>query len=126
MDITQGILQQLLSWFNVPYTNYPNAALSTTGQVISTTACSVFQWNLINTNSVPVYVKLYDKATAATSGDTPIAVLEVPATYTVFNGNTAAPNYQFKNGLSVRCCTGLPDNDTNAPVTALYISILYK
>lgn len=63
------------------------------------------------------YLKLYDKATAPTSADTPVHTFLIP-------GNTAGAGFTksipvgmlFANGIGFRVTTGLADNDTGPAV----------
>lgn len=70
-------------------------------------------------DATPVYIKFYDKATAATEADTPKYTLVVPAPATAANGNREDalfpdPGLPFELGLAVRMVTGFADNDTGA------------
>lgn len=59
------------------------------------------------------WVKLYDKATAATQSDTPVQRIFVNAQSTVpifFGGN----GLKLTNGLSIRCVTEAADSGTTA------------
>jgi hypothetical protein len=103
-----------------------------TGLVIKASAGIVARMYLSNydtTNNAFMYVRLYDKATAATSADTPLCCFDIP-----HRGNTASArimldldNLAFTNGLSIRATTGSnADNDVVVTGLASDISIFYK
>ena len=75
------------------------------------------------------YLKIYDKATAPTSADTPILTLLIPgnSTGSGFIVPGVLPGMAITNGIGFRLTTGLADNDTGA-VTAndCVINLLYK
>lgn len=86
-----------------------------TGRVIVGQPCFLQGWYVFNAHASALrYLKFYDKATAPTSGDTPVLTLPLPAA----NGaNMLVPKLGFLNGLSLRATTGIADNDTGAPGT---------
>jgi hypothetical protein len=106
---------------------YRNTALTNTGVLVATGDRELRGWNMINNTANAVYVKVYNKASAATSSDIPDRVLLVPA-----NGgyntqdNTGFSQGNFPLGISIRCCTGLADNDNNGPSAGIYVEILYS
>ena len=68
-----------------------------------------------NNGAATAFVKLYNKATAATSSDTPILVLIVPAGG---GANAPIPNNDgiaFPLGLSIRATTEATDAGTTSP-----------
>lgn len=88
--------------------NSDNATLVKAGGVIvaTVTACNV--------NAAVRYLKLYDKATAPASTDTPVMRILIPVNNCVtvpFAGNNHA---QFILGLGYRVVTGIADNDNTA------------
>lgn len=107
-------------------------ALSTTGVVIKATGGNVYGWNLINPNTTSVVVKFYDKTTAATSSDTPIETIVVPAivspnvSNSVFLQNEGNAQFNCATGISIRCCTGLADNDNTAPTTPIISTVSFR
>ena len=91
---------------------YRNLDLGTTGQVVKASAGQVHSYVLLNLGAATRCFKLYDKATAPTQADTPKVTLCLATTQ---GANTGGLNWQFDNGISMRCTTGLADNDTGAP-----------
>lgn len=115
------------------FAHYRNTALTSTAIAIKAGSTNLYGFNLVNVNTVPVYVKFYNGTTGTvTVGTTaPVAIIEVPAG----NGTTPgcsvlAPgtiSYLFVNsGLVIASVTGLADNSTAAPSTAIYCEALYK
>ena len=104
------------------------AAASTNqdSQNIKGSAGTLYMLVVINVNAAVRYLKIYDKATAPTSADTPLLTIGVP-------GNTAgagvavpvpAVGIAFSNGWGFRMTTGQADNDTGA-VTAGDLALSY-
>lgn len=85
-------------------------AFNNTGNATLAAAATVFNVSIANTGSAAGYFKLYDKATAATSSDTPIAVYYMPATS---NRDITFPKgLKLANGMSWRAVTTLAYNGT--------------
>src|SRR5947209_18980041 len=80
-----------------------------TGVNIKASPGQVGGWYLANNASAVRYVKLYDKATAPTSGDTPKATLVLPANSAA--NVVAVAGLDFTAGIGLRVTTGLADND---------------
>ncbi len=82
---------------------------------VKASAGKIYGVSFTNISATPVYLRLYDKATAPASTDTPIWRGVVP-------GNTAGSGLVkfFENGLAVttgigfRCTAGIADNDATA------------
>ena len=100
--------------------------------LISASARKLWGVDVFSIDATPVYVKLYDKATAASEADTPIHRTGVPAnaTSTLGAGNNKGPwpvYIPLTNGLSVRAVTGLADNSDAALTTAEnYINVYWS
>ena len=65
-----------------------------------------------NARTSPVYLKLYDKATAPTAGDTPRATFYLPAS-TSFALDFVY-GIEMETGLGYRLTAGAADNDSGA------------
>jgi hypothetical protein len=113
-------------------TSYRNTALSSTPVDIATArtgGLNISGFNIINQNSVDVYIKLYDSlATNVTVGTTtPIETLMVPA-----NGSIAEFHSEdsvvatFQVAASIACVTGLADSSITAPTSPIYVSIKHS
>lgn len=96
-----------------PVKQYRNINMSTTGAVIKAAKGQVFFYVLCNNAATARFVKLYDKATAASSSDTPVMTIELPATMTL--QLTLPQGIEFLTGISVRATNLVADNDNTAP-----------
>lgn len=96
-----------------------------TGGVVKASAGQMYGYYLYNGGSATRFVKIYDKATAATQADTPILTLPLPAGAAA---NVSHPNgVAFAAGIGVRASTGVADNDTGAPGTnEVCVNIYFK
>ena len=104
---------------------YRNIDLGATGQVVKASAGQLYNLFAYNLHSAVQFVKVYNKATAATEADTPIATIPVPAGSGVViptdNGEA------YATGISVRGTSGLADNDTGATTAStLILKLDYK
>lgn len=92
-----------------------NIDVDETADLQVNTACSVSAIRAYNAHATDVrFLKLYDKATAATVGtDTPVATFPIKAGEAL---EIAFPvPVRFALGLSVGATTGVADNNTGAP-----------
>lgn len=86
--------------------------LSVTGQVAQANQCGIAELDAFNSGAAAIFLKLYDKATAPTTNDTPTYTLMVPA------GGGLSRSYKkkrFKDGCSIRATTVAADADASAP-----------
>lgn len=106
-------------------TKYRNLAPSSTGSLVKASPCEVHSIYLSNTDTKAVFVKFYDKATAATSSDTPVFTLPVN---TIESDPLSLPEpWYFATGLSIRATGAQADNDTTAPTAnTITVNIAYK
>ena len=106
-------------------TIHRSLALANTGVSVTATATRVFGWTVTNAAAAIRYLKLYNKATAASSSDTPVFTIGIPTLQTVSFYPTGGVNFPL--GLSVRCVTEAADNGTTGATTGDVLShILYK
>lgn len=106
-------------------TIHRSLALASTGVSVTTAATRVFGWSITNSAASIRYVKLYNKASAASSSDTPVITVGIPATSTVNFYPSGGINFTL--GLSVRGVTGAADNNTTDPTAGDILShIFYK
>ena len=95
-----------------PYHCISAGAANQDSQVVLARAGSILGISVANSNAAVRYVKIYDKATAPTSSDTPIKTLIAPPGG---GNNPAVPHgIAVANGIAIRITTGLADNDTGA------------
>lgn len=95
-------------------TPYRNINLGIAGQMVKASPGSLRSiWAMnLNTGGLLRFLKVYDKATASASTDTPIMTIPLmPGVPTPLNFDECA----FALGCSVRACTGVADNDNSAP-----------
>ena len=92
---------------------YRSLDLGVTGQVIKSGAGQLYGWYIANNADAARFVKLYDKATAPTGADTPIATIQVPAASAA--NAFSDLGISFHHGISARASTAIADNDTGAP-----------
>jgi hypothetical protein len=112
---------------------YRTTSAGNTGLVIKASAgivARIYISNYDTTNQAFLYVRLYDKATAATDADTPLCCFDLP-----HRGNSGADsrimldldNLAFTNGLGIRATTGSnANNDVVVSNLASDITVLYK
>lgn len=100
--------------------------VGTTGVVVKNSPGQIYGWHLFNAHATDlVYLKVYDKATAPTSSDTPKFSIPLGAL-----GGTGFPwtkGIEFTAGIGIRASTGVAHNDTGAPATnQVVVNIGYK
>lgn len=97
-----------------PWTNYRLLSSNTTNATaVKSKEGIIGGWNVTNTNAAARYLKLYDKASAPSETDTPIATITLPPSVPV-NVVSDEGLYVCANGIGFRTTTGAADNDTNA------------
>lgn len=98
---------------------------SNTGEVIKASTGNYYKIRVVNRALTIIIIKIYDKATAATSADTPF----ITFTCAAGDGSSFGDEYiipsNFANGLGFRCVTGTADNDTTSPTTSPIVEIAY-
>ncbi len=104
-------------------TKFRSLTVSNTGEVVSTVACNLYSWNITNRHSAVIYVKFYDKATAASAADTPEMTIAVQATGTTTIRGFDLPE-SFGTGCSIRAVTESADNGTTSPATLPIVELL--
>lgn len=96
-----------------PFLTYRNINVGTTGAVVAANPACIYEYYFYNSGAAKAYVKLYNKATAGTSSDTPLR------TYCIGAAQGANlymdKGIEFPLGISIRATTGVADNDTGAP-----------
>ncbi len=92
---------------------FRNLSLGDTGQIVKAGTGVLYGWYISNNAAAARFVKVYNKATAATSGDTPVLTIQLPASSAanVYLG----PGLQFPAGISARGTNLIADNDATAP-----------
>jgi hypothetical protein len=103
-----------------PYKFIAAAGANQDSTVVKNAAGQVFSIVAMCLVATARFVKLYDKASAPTSGDTPVHTLMIPANSTTGAGFSIPLSMPlvFANGISFRLTTGVADNDTGACTAA--------
>lgn len=101
---------------------YRNLDLKQAGQVVKNSPGQLYggivfnrAWIYPDSSGTIRYLKIYDKATGATSGDTP--VLTIPLEQAETPLDLTAYGIPFAAGISVRATTGIDDTDAGDPGT---------
>lgn len=100
-------------------------AIVNTGLVVKSKPGQIYTINAHNLNAAVRYLKVYDKATAASSSDTPVMTIPLPPG--AMPSMAFDTGVEFSTGISVRATTGLADNDNTAPTSGeTIVTITYK
>jgi hypothetical protein len=107
------------------YSYLAAASANQDSQNVKGSAGQLFGYAVFNTASTARYVKVYNKATAPTSADTPALRILVPpggGANLAFDSGMV-----FGTGIGIRITTGVADNDANA-VTAndVIVNLIYR
>lgn len=108
----QGVSLEPSTGGGASQASYVNAATANQDStVVKAAAGTVYALEVSNNNAAVRYLKLYDKATAPTSADTPVRRfrLNAGAQSTPF---AFAVGLKFANGIAFRITTGVTDADT--------------
>lgn len=108
--------------------NFRNNALTNVPIQIKAVAGQTRGWNLINLNTIPVYVKLYDSLAASVivGTTTVVRTLAIPASGAFFLEAQSISQDDFLTAISIACVTGLLDNNVTAPAIAIHAGVRYK
>lgn len=98
---------------NFPLLTYRNINLGATGVRIIAGKHQIMSMLLSNTSGGTLYVKLYDKATAPSSSDTPTHTIALPANQTI--PWSPLDGIGFTLGIGIRATTGVADNNNTSP-----------
>lgn len=94
------------------YSVISSGAANQDSAAVKGSAGQVYGYSLFNTTASARYVKLYNKASGATSADTPVRRIYLPPTGGV---DRSEPNgIAFGTGICIRITTGAADSDTGA------------
>jgi hypothetical protein len=87
---------------------------------------NIYGINIINPNTVPVYLKFFDAAAPVVGTTAPVEVIAVPASGAVMlEPNGSVISYYQTNSIKMAAVTGLLTASVAAPVTALTVEIKY-
>lgn len=96
-------------------TLYRNIDVDESADVAIAAPCKLAFLEATNVKNALLYLKVYNKATAATEADTPVFTIPLAANGGKFYMNFKECEPSFSAGLSIRATTGVADNDTGAP-----------
>lgn len=101
---------------STPYSYIAAASSNQDSQVIKNTAGTLYTLSLQCTQASIRYAKIYDKATAPTSSDTPKLRLLIPGNSAGAGNNVPIPacGIAFANGIAFRLTQNIADNDATA------------
>ena len=108
------------------------SVITTAGEniaIIRSTGGKLRGFMFLNTGSAIDYVKLYDKAAAPASTDTPKLRIPVPHNTAAGAGIVAMDfpaGLQFKNGIGIRVTGGLADADTANATALTVINVIFE
>ena len=95
-----------------------NSAATTNFALVLTGTSGLHAFYATNTGATDAFVKLYNKATAPVSTDTPAMIIPVPAAVSGVPGVATLPigfnGFRFALGLGIGITGGVADNDTTA------------
>lgn len=113
------------------YLHVRSTALGTTSFAIKGSAGNLYAINILNTNTHPVYVKVYNLVTATAGSGTPLKVYycppgdnTVPGSFTITPDDVAL--VYASTGLSAVAVQGLADNNAVGPTVGIYFEATYK
>ncbi len=107
------------------WNTYRSLDVQPTGVVIKSSPGEVGGWFICNQAVATRFIKLYDKATAPGSGDTPKLTIAVPASSAA--NILSESGIDFTTGIGIRATQNVADNDTVAPTANdVVLCIFYK
>ena len=108
--------------------SFRNTSLTNTASQIKATAGQTRGWNLINPNTVPVYIKFYDALAAnVVVGTTAVLrTLAIPSGGAFYLEAQSVSQDDFLTAISIACVTGLLDSNATAPAIAIHAEMRYK
>lgn len=131
LAVTQSgtwLLNAATSGGSTPYSYIAAASANQDSQVVKASAGQVYAISAFSVIATLLYLKVYDKASSPTSGDTPVFRFPIPASTTGAGFTLALPRgAQFSNGISFRITTGIADSNTG-PATAndCIVNLIFK
>ena len=105
---------------------YRNLSAGVTGAIAKALPGQIHSIFVSNIDTKFVVLKIYDKATAPTSSDTPIMTIPVN-TITQSHLDFSVEPLKCSSGISIRASGGVADNDTTATTASTCIvALTYK
>ncbi len=104
---------------------YRDITAGTAGTAFKASAGQLYGYYFANTGTVTAYFKLYDKASAPGTADTP--KLTIPLFGTAAANVEFTQGVAFASGIGIRVTTGAGDTDATTPAgTTAFVNIVYK
>lgn len=106
-----------------------DTALTNGFATVTTIPMKLIGYNIINLNTIPVYVKYYDKPAGGTAfaSDIPSLTLQIPAATTIYlEPNFNSVQLEANTALTNVCVTGIADTDSTAPAIPIYVQSFYR
>lgn len=100
---------------SIPLSNLTNIPSS-----ISATTIDLYGFYVDNPNNVDVYLKFYNTASPTVGTTATVRKFRIPLNGFLYIQPGSVPIHSFSTALSVAVTTGLADNNSTAPTTALY------
>lgn len=129
-DMALPVLIKNAATYTSPYTsnaaaNALTTAATTNATSVKTTAGNIFELGVTNIGASPIYLKLYNKASAPTVGtDIPILTIPIPA-----NGflsyEFGSVGKRFTTGIAYAITGAVGDTDTTAIAAGSKLSLTY-
>ena len=94
---------------------YRNLDVGTSSSQVKGSAGKLYSLCLCNTTGFDAFLKIYDKASSATSSDTPVSTIYVIANTS--QTHAFSEPLAFSNGLQLRCTSDIADNSSVSPNT---------
>lgn len=104
------------------------SAATDNATVVKAAAGKLYGYRMASIDATAVFLKIYDKATAPTSSDTPILTIPVDGGNAAWDTPASeffASGLALSNGLAFRMTTGLADSDTAAVAVNENVGALY-
>ena len=132
VSIQNAVLSVLLdaatSGGSTPYSYIAAGSANQDSQVVKASAGQIYAISAISVIGTLLYLKVYNKATAPTSSDTPVFRFPIPASTTGAGYTWALPRgASFSSGISFRITTGIADsNAVAATANDCIVDLIYK
>jgi hypothetical protein len=104
---------------------YRSSTLSNVSQQVSSTTSRLLGWNIVNKNTTPIYIKLYNSVTASVGIDSSTSIICVGAgSYERVPINFYTQDY-FSTAISVACVSDYLDSNNTAPTIPVFCELYY-
>lgn len=103
-----------------------NTSINSTAVAVKASAGELWGFNIINLDTVDIFVKLYNIAAASVNpaSSVPVLTLQVPTLGSIFCEPRCVV-HDFSTAIAVRAVTGSGDTNTTAPGTLPIIELKY-